>query len=158
MANWCYNIVSYEGGAKTIKQLKNLFLGLAQKEKKDLCGHLPEFISANEGWLFSIRWEDDVLYYETKWSPNLEIIKQVAEKYKVDYTHAYEEMGCLIYGEASYKYGILTDVFLDAIDFDSYIEIEAGNKWIFENNVYESDIEILEILLQRKIEMPYKLS
>jgi hypothetical protein len=157
MTNWCYNIINFEGEAKIIKQLKNLFLSLAEKEKKDVCGHLPGFIQARDGHLFSIRWEDDILYYETKWSPNLEIIKQVAEKFKVDYTHSYEEMGCLIYGEASYKKEVFTDVFLDAIDFDSYVEIEGGNKWIFENNIYESDIEILEILLERKIEIPHKL-
>ena len=150
MANWCYNIVTFEGETTTIKELQMLFEKMARQGEKQHCGQLPKFIRAEDGFLFSIRWEEDTLYYETRWSPNTDIIKQVADKFSVDFTHFYEELGCLIYGEAEYKNKILNDVFLDAADFDSFQEIEETGEWIFEGKNYESDLEILEILLERK--------
>jgi hypothetical protein len=127
-----------------------LFVKMARQGEKQHCGQLPKFIRAEDGFLFSIRWEDDTLYYETRWSPNTDIIKQVADKFNVDFTHFYEELGCLIYGEAEYKNKILTDVLLEAEDFDSFQEIEEAGEWVFEGKNYESDLEILEILLERK--------
>ncbi|HLY71974.1 MAG TPA: hypothetical protein VKR53_19705, partial [Puia sp.] len=81
---------------------------------------------------------------------NSEIIKQVADKFNVEFSHFYEEPGCLIYGEALYKNKMLTDIFLDAKDFDSFQENEETGEWLFEGNKYQSDLEILEILLERK--------
>lgn len=70
MANWCYNIVSFEGETTAIKELQTLFEKLARQEEKQHYGQLPKFRRAEDGYLFSIRWEDGTLYYETKWSPN----------------------------------------------------------------------------------------
>jgi hypothetical protein len=150
MANWCYNIVSFQGETTAIHELQKLFEKLAKQEIKQQCGQLPEFIKTNDGYLFKIRWEDDTLYYETRWSPNTEIVKQVADTFNVDFTHFYEELGCLIYGEAEYKNKILTDIFLEAEDFDSFQKNEKTDEWFFEGKNYESDLDILEILLERK--------
>jgi hypothetical protein len=152
MANWCYNKVNFEGGITIIKELQNLFEALTRKEEKEKCGQLPEFIKSKDGYLFSIRWEDDALYYETRWSPNTEIIQRVADKFGVGFTHFYEELGCLIYGEAIYQNKMLTDIFLDVEDFDKYEELEEDGTWLFEGESFESDCEILEILLERKKE------
>jgi hypothetical protein len=134
-------------------QLEKLFKTLAEKENTERCGQLPAFINSKEGYFFAIRWEEDVLYFETRWAPNTEIIKLVADRFSVDFTHFYEELGCLIYGEATYKNKVLSDIYLDPLDFDSYYQLDGEDKWFFNGETFESDLEILEILLQKKQEL-----
>ncbi len=42
--------------------------------------------------MFSINWEYDTLSYETRWSPNIEEIKQVADFFKTGFNYYYEEL------------------------------------------------------------------
>lgn len=71
--------------------------------------------------------------------------------YKVNFVQDYEEMGNLIYGRATYRDGILSDIFLDDDDFEIYEQDEETDLYHFEGEEYESDYEILETLLERKI-------
>jgi hypothetical protein len=64
----------------------------------------------------------------------------------------YEELGCCIFGKAIFENSELTDIYLEDEDFDQYQYDEEKDQWIFEGNIYGSDYEILEILLERKIE------
>ncbi|WP_291890245.1 hypothetical protein [Chryseobacterium sp.] len=113
---------------------------------------MPPFITDDGDWFFAIRWEaEDVLYYDTKWSPNTEIVRKIADYYKVNFTQDYEELGCLVFGRATYAIGILTDTCLDSEDFDTYQSDEETGYYLFEGETYESDYEIHETLLERKI-------
>lgn len=50
-----------------------------------------------------------------------------------------------------YENGILADICLDDdADFDKYHFMKDKNLWEFEGDIYESDYEIMEILLERK--------
>jgi hypothetical protein len=150
MPNWCSNRVTFEGEQHQITDLQILFETLSRREQKERKGQLPNFIFERDGYFFDIHWEDSVLYYETKWSPNTSVIMEIAVRFDVDFVHSYEEGGCLIYGEASFIKGVFTDTCLDPEDFALYLYHEADDTCTFEGNEYESRDEVLEILLERK--------
>ncbi len=149
MANWCYNVVTFDN-PNVLEQLKCLFELMAAKEQEMEEGQLPDFIQNGEGYMFSIRWEDDNAYYETKWSPNIEVMKQIADYFKTGFNYYYEELSNLVYGVARYENGTLTDIFLESSDFDLFEENEDDDTLTFEGEKYESEYDILELLLERK--------
>ena len=155
MANWCSNTVVFEGKPEAITAIQELFQSMKEKEEKTEEGQLPEFMEdTNGGYFFNIYWnegDEGQFQYETKWSPNIEIIQKIAEYYQVDFVQDYEEMGNLVYGRATYRDGILSDIFLGDDDFEAYEQDEETDLYHFEGEEYESDYEILETLLERKI-------
>ncbi|MGF7079641.1 hypothetical protein [Mucilaginibacter sp. UYCu711] len=150
MANWCSNTVVFLGEQDQIQGIARLFTQMAAKEQKEDKGQLPDFISAQADWFFSIGWEQDVLYYETKWSPNLSVVKAIADHFGVGFIAGYSETGNLVFGEATYENGLLSDTFLDNDDFLLFEHDEESDTYIFEDDRYASYDEILEILLERK--------
>ena len=155
MANWCSNTVVFEGKPEAIEQLQKLFKSMAEKQQEENCGQLPDFVEdSNGGYFFDIYQEDDVtgiFQYETKWSPNIEVVQAIAEHYGVEFTQEYEEMGNGIYGKATYSEGILDDTALTDEDLEQYQYDEETDRYHFEDEEYESDSEILETLLSRKL-------
>lgn len=155
MANWCSNTVVFEGKPEAIEQLQKLFKSMAEKQQEENCGQLPDFVEdSNGGYFFDIYQEDDVtgiFQYETKWSPNIEVVQAIAEHYGVEFTQEYEEMGNGIYGKATYSEGILDDTALTDEDLEQYQYDEETDTYHFESEEYESDSEILETLLTRKL-------
>ena len=153
MANWCSNSVAFEGNETALEQVKLEFRKMIAKEQKENCGQLPEYISDKRGYFFDLIWEesDCTFSYQTKWSPNTEILKQIAERFKVDFVYHYEEIGNQIYGLAVYSDDELTEIDLEDVDFEQYYYQEESDTYYFEEENYESDAEILETLLKRKI-------
>ena len=155
MANWCSNTVVFEGKPEAIEQIQQLFKSMAEKQQEENCGQLPDFVEdSNGGYFFEIYQDDDVtgvFQYETKWSPNIEVVQAIAEHYGVDFTQEYEEMGNGIYGKATYSEGILDDTALTDEDLEQYQYDEETDRYHFEDEEYESDSEILETLLSRKL-------
>jgi hypothetical protein len=150
MANWCSNTVTFTGEQSRLDELETLFTQMADKEKKEEKGQLPPFIEEDGNWLFEIEWEVGTLFYETRWSPNIGVIRQVADHYHVDFTHDYCETGNGVYGQAIYENGELQDICLDSSDFDQYDYDGESDSYLFEGEDYDNDDEILEILLERK--------
>jgi hypothetical protein len=128
---------------------------MKNKEESEEQGQLPEFVpNHNGGYFFNIYWDEGdegICQYETKWSPNIEVLQGIASLYKVNFVQDYEEMGNLVYGRATYRDGILSDIFLGDDDFEAYEQDEETDLYHFEGEEYESDYEILETLLERKI-------
>ena len=154
MANWCSNSVAFEGDETTLEQVRLEFVKMQICENKENCGQLPKFISdKNRGYFFDILLEDGGcnFNYQTRWSPNTEILLQIAEYFKVDFIYNYEEIGNQIYGVAVYSNSELTEIYLEEEDFEQYKYNEETDTYSFEEENYESDYEILEILLKRKI-------
>ncbi len=158
MANWCSNTVVFEGKPEAIEQIQQLFKSMAEKQQEENCGQLPDFVSdSNGGWFFDIYQNDDVtgiFQYETKWSHNIEIVQKIAEYYQVDFVQDYEEISNLVYGRATFSDKLLTDAYLEDEDFGQYEFDEETDTYSFEGESYESDWEILETLLERKIRQP----
>ncbi|MCT1531745.1 MULTISPECIES: hypothetical protein [Bacteroidota] len=157
MANWCSNTVVFEGKPEAIRQIQQLFQTLKEKEEQAEEGQLPDFTdSTNGGYFFNIYWnegDEGNFQYETKWSPNSEILRSIADRYQVDFIQDYEEMGNGIYGRAIYQNGILDDVFLSDEDLEAYDFDEDKDTYHFEGKTYDSDYEILETLLERKLSL-----
>ena len=155
MANWCSNTVVFEGNEKAIKQIQQLFQTMKEKEEKTEEGQLPDYISdKNGGYFFNSYWNEGdtgIFQYETKWSPNIEIVQKIVEYYHVNCVQDYEEMGNLLYGRAMFSDKLLTDIYLEDEDFDKYQFDEETDTYHFEGKDYDSDCEILETILERKI-------
>jgi hypothetical protein len=150
MANWCSNTVSFTGEQHQLDELGKLFTQMADKEKAENKGQLPPFITEDKDWLFEISWEYETLYYETRWTPNIEVIQQIADHFGVGFVHSYCETGNLVFGEATYENGALQDIFLEPGDFDQYEFDEDTDTYLFDGERYESSDEIMDILLERK--------
>ncbi len=56
----------------------------------------------------------------------------------------------MIYGKATYADANLVIIELDDSDFDLYSYDEEKDEYQFEGDTYDSDHEILDILLERK--------
>lgn len=150
MANWCYNRVEFTGSDSALTGVRLMFQQLAEKGQAEQKGQLPEFITEEDGYFFDLRVEDEVIYYETRWAPNTDRVREIADHFDVRFTHNYEESGNCIYGEATYKDGVLTKVDLDFEDFNLYEYDEEKDTYTFEGQSYECSEEIQEILLERK--------
>lgn len=155
MANWCSNTIVFEGKPEAITAIQEVFQIMKNKEETSEQGQLPDFIiEDNGGCFFNIYWNEDdegVFQYETKWSPNIEVIRLIADRYGVEFTQEYEEMGNGIYGKATYSEGILHDTTLTDEDLEQFHYNEETDHYHFEGEEYESDSEILEMLLTRKL-------
>ena len=155
MADWCSNTVGFKGTPEAIDQIKWLFQAMATKEQQEQKGQLPDWVNQHNGGYFFDLYSDkdntEVFQYQTKWSPNIEIVQEIAKHYKVDFVQDYEEMGNLVYGQATYNNGTLQDIYLEDDDFEQYEYNEETDKYHFEGKIYESDCDILETLLERKI-------
>ena len=155
MANWCSNTVGFKGTPEAIDQIKWLFQAMATKEQQEQKGQLPDWVNQHNGGYFFDLYSDkdntEVFQYQTKWSPNIEIVQEIAKHYKVDFVQDYEEMGNLVYGQATYNNGTLQDIYLEDDDFEQYEYNEETDKYHFKGKIHESDCDILETLLDRKI-------
>ncbi len=155
MANWCSNMVVFEGKPEAIQQIQQLFQTMKLKEEKEEQGQLPDFITQdNGGYFFNIYWnecDEGIFQYETKWSPNTEVIRLIADRYGVEFTQEYEEMGDGIYGKTTYSDDILDDTALTDEDLEQFHYNEDTDRYHFECEEYESNSEILEMLLTRKL-------
>lgn len=108
MANWCSNIVTFHGDKIQVNRTMFLFKQLERKEEAENKGQLPDFISAEDGYFFEIWTLANILNYETRWSPNTDVLKQVADHFKVEFLYEYVEPMNGIHGKIAYRNGVLT--------------------------------------------------
>ena len=123
MANWCRNTLAFEGNETALEQIKSKFRRMINLERSEQCGQLPDFVNPKVGgYFFDIIWDegDCIFNYQIKWSPNTDILIQIAECHNVDFIHDYEKMGNLIYGRNIYENGNLTEIGLDNDDIEQY--------------------------------------
>lgn len=156
MANWCLNTVRFEADETVLDKIRLLFIEMAEQEILTNKGQLPAFYSADTGYLFEIDCQDTQLTYLTKWSPNLLVMVAVAHYYGAEFLYNYEELNMGIYGVAIYRKGVLKDIYLEPEDFGLYEYDEQNESYVFEGENYRQDWDILEILLQRKVNRLYK--
>lgn len=155
MANWCSNTVVFEGSPEAIEQIEQLFKSMVEKQQHDGCGQLPDFVTDdNGGYFFDLYPQDNetgIYHYETKWSTNTEVLQKIAERYSVNFSQDYEEVSNHVYGRATYSDKLLTDIYLEYEDFEKFHFDQETDTYHFEGESYESQYEIVEALLERKI-------
>ncbi len=108
MANWCSNIVIFHGEKIQVNRTMFLFKQLERKEKAEDKGQLPDFVNADDGYFFEIWTLANILNYETRWSPNTDVLKQVADQFGVEFSYEYVEPMNGINGKIAYRSGVLT--------------------------------------------------
>ncbi len=152
MPNWCSNIADFKCNKRTLAALRKYFTAMAKKEKKENQGQMPVFYTGDPGYMFEIRWEDDVLYYESKWGPTVEVIQSIANHFEISsFTLNYQELNMQIFGEYIFEKNVLINVCLDDEDFEKFdVADDSEDSWLFEGEVYDSDYTIMDILFERK--------
>lgn len=151
MANWCSNYLTFSGENED-RALK-LFEALAERGDREQRGVLPEFIEDPHRYMFDIGVDGGAVYFESKWAPPIEEIKQIGEHLDVDFELEYSEFGSSIYGKLIRINGQLYDIYLDPTDFDQYIYDKDNDIYVFRGENYGIEEEILEILLNEKTSM-----
>lgn len=148
MANCCFCFLSFDGDENNITRVVELFKENSQASTID--GQL--IVEDQNGWFFDIQVDEYLgIHYWCKWSPNIEQLKKIAVRDKVNFTVQYEEPGMRIYGKAEYRNGYFKEVSLDDNDLDLFEAVDKDyTQWKFRDNLYESDQEIIEILIEEK--------
>lgn len=157
MANWCFNSVSFSGNETNVKKVIELFTQLHEQEKKEHCGQKPEFVQGDD-YFFNIVINDETnVQFESKWTPNISELVEIAKEYDLNFECTYEECGNMIFGKAIYTSGneeaeILD---LDNEDFDLFTYDDEEDIYIYNGEKYESDFEILENIWEKKFDTTY---
>ncbi len=144
MANICNNYIEFFGEKHNIEEAKNLFLELMYEQADASCRLLDVFVSL---------WDDNSLIVEfsTKWSPEIDMMKDIAIKHKLSFILDYEELGNGLCGRAEYLMGTLVETILDEEDLNKFSYSSEDDSYIFEGTKYDNMYEILDILLSRKV-------
>lgn len=144
MANWCSNLIITDD-PKIIK----VFTRLQKKEAEEQCGQTYKYFN-DDRYLFNIYADNQVIICETKWSPPVNTIYNLGFKFKSNIQCDYYEPGNLVYGICGYHNGEVYDLFLTQDDWNLYTYDETVDKYFYEDEFYESDIEILETIFKKK--------
>ena len=150
MANWCMNRVEFKANETQMKKIEQLFLQLSLAEFETKHGQLPDFAMDERGFMHDIEFEDGVLTYQTKWSPNTEVVLSIGKHFNVDLEYNFEEYGMEIFGFALFENGTFTLFELDQMDMQQISFNQATSVYTFEGSDYELIDEIVETLLFRK--------
>lgn len=158
MPNWCSNFVTFQGDEANIKRLRKAL----KKHKKEEEGFILPCVKIDKcnsnPYIFELYDEEsDTIQFETKWSPNIDAIHQIAKHYKLNYEHEYEEMGCLLYGKTVYKDGELSTYDLEQPDFDLYERDEVTDLITYQGREWQSEACVLEDILDNKYPNMVKL-
>lgn len=157
MANICSNSLEFTGDIDTVNKAVKMFEELAAKQACNE-GSIPDIEKRfDNGWFFHISITEGVIYYDTKWSPNIDVVTEIAKHFNLNYTMRYEELGCGIYGKAIYTAGNEEAEELDLTneDLDQYEEDEENDCYIFNGKTYESRYDIFDILFKNRFGVEY---
>lgn len=126
MANYCSNCVRFIGDARTIDAVKQLFNHIDEKQTGSNRYHMPDFVTGGTGYMEDIAVGADWISYETRHVPNLEVLDQIADHYKLDYIAWYQEPMAGLYGEA-----VRTGGETEWVNIDTYRQKGRGNNPAF---------------------------
>lgn len=151
MESRCNNSIRFNAEPQMLKEIEWLFQAMSALEKENGLGQIPPFIDDDgEGYLFEIDFSKGCFYYETKSEPNIEVLVKIADRFRAGFLLEYYDFGHALFGEAKYEYGTLTDVRLDVEDFEQFNYDLEEQAYMFEGFYYDSEAEILEIMLEMK--------
>lgn len=146
MPNWCSNFILTGN-----QDVKDVFEELIKNQAESGNGETLDWFE-DDRYLFDIYIEGDCIYFSTKWSPALKTGEALAKTLKTEIELDYHEPSNLVYGKAIFNSkGEIKDYYLSDLDFDKYEHDEEKDVYIFEGEEYESDEDIKEILLKRKM-------
>jgi len=150
MPNWCSNYTTFKGSKENIEALNNAINKAIERETADKQAQAIHSSEVKDGYFFDlynngIEHEELTIFYETRWSPNLDDLALLCKEYGVDADTEFNEDGCQVYGTAKvYSDGTYTDEYVEQefynlIDYD-----EETNLYIYDGVGYEIMHEIIE--------------
>lgn len=146
MPNWCSNFILTGN-----QDVKDVFEELIKNQAESGNGETLDWFE-DDRYLFDIYIEGDCIYFSTKWSPALKTGEALAKLFNTEIVLGYDEPGNLVYGKAIFNSkGEIKDYYLSDLDFNKYDYDEDKDCYIYEGEEYESDYEIKEILLEKRI-------
>ena len=150
MPIWCSNYTTFKGSKENIEALNNAINKAIERETADKQAQTIHSQEVQDGYFFDlynngIEHEELTIFYETRWSPNLDDLALLCKEYGVDADTEFNEDGCQVYGTAKvYSDGTYTDEYVEQefynlIDYD-----EETNLYIYDGVGYEIMHEIIE--------------
>jgi hypothetical protein len=121
MANYCSNTAFFLGDQNAVSELRQLFWEIERQQKLTRMYYLPDFVMDGTGYVQDISFNGEWINYESRWTPNLNLLVQLAERYQVRFISGFDEMTNGIYGEALCSNGRLQSVYRDAYDEKSAV-------------------------------------
>lgn len=128
--------------------------GMAHRRTINQQGQLPLWSTLGHGYFFDLQNHEDAPHrfeYETRWSPNIQAVLEIAERFSLSFLLHYEQRGDLLYGAFRYEDGTLREFRLEAADFSAYRYNARSDSYRFESQWYKDVLDIWEILLARKM-------
>lgn len=161
MPNWCFNHVKFTGN--NTRKAITLLQELEKKCQETGQGQLPSFIDPEKyfgnSYMFDINVHNDLdgkptnsFDYQTKWAPNTEALIDIAKHFKLEFEQQYDEMGMGIYGRAFYRNGELETFDLDDATLQQIEYDEETDMYKYQGEEWESQYELIEMLLDNMIE------
>jgi len=150
MPNWCSNYTTFKGSKENIEALNNAINKAIERETADKQGQAIHSSEVKDGYFFDlynngIEHEELTIFYETRWSPNLDDLAVLCKEYGVDAETEFNESGCQVHGTAKvYSDGTYTDEYVEQEFLDSIEWDEETNLYIYDGVGYEVMHEIIE--------------
>lgn len=149
------NKVIFTGGQDGLSKVSTLFQAMIENESKENIGQMPDFIESKDDCFLEIfqyeQYECGFHYDTTRDNPNIDALRVIANHCYVGFVLEYSELNYKVYGKTIYEGQILQDYRLTHTDLQQITEnIDAGT-CEFEGESYQWYDEIVEILLERKI-------
>lgn len=155
MANWCSNFVTFQGNGDDIRKAVDEFRLIAAMSHGE--GQQIVKDGGESGYMFEIYAGDeddpqDFISFMSRWTPVDKQIIKIAKLFNLEFEYEYSELGMGIHGKFVFNDGLLDDYCLTDEDIDLAV---PGNEdedfYIYEGEEYECREEILEQILQDKI-------
>jgi hypothetical protein len=164
MANWAQNWLTFSGQDTKLKEVQAMFQEMEQKGEETNEGQKPVFLAeVKQDYFFNIcsdvgeeSFDYFTVNYDTKYSPNIEDVIEIANHFNLNFELTYQETGCCIFGKAILTAGNSeAQIFdLDNADFDLYECDDEGN-YTYKGEFWESYDEILEDIFKEKFNQDY---
>lgn len=158
MANMCSNFLFITGGEEVNKKaFIESFKEMKRKADETSLYQFPveiEVTPENRHYLcdFDITEDQETISFLSRWSCPVELLTDMGKHHKISFKCDYDE-GADYYGATFYYHETDSskNIFLDDEDLEQYQASDDG-VYSFRGEIWDSDSEILDILLTEKIE------
>jgi hypothetical protein len=150
MPNWCSNYTTFKGSKENIEALNNAINKAIERETAERQAQTIHSSEVKEGYFFDlysngIEHGELTIFYDTRWSPNIDDLAVLCKEYGVDAETEFNEPGCQVHGiawvyaDGTYKDEYVEQEFLDSIEYDITTDLYTYNGEEYE--VFEEIIE-----------------
>lgn len=146
MANNCYGFVDLQGERK--QEALDYIMSIANDNEG-----IQVVANAEDGYLFDIYECDGTLYFWTKWGPESNQVKALADMFGLGFTYMYEESGNQIYGECRYTPGgEMVDYYIPDEILEEAVFNWDDDYYSWRGKDYECQSEMMDAMLEYVIE------